>query len=143
VNGRSAVPTGALLSVLAFSTLSCSNDWDLSGLGDLFEVVITWEGTVTSAVDGSPINFATVFGYEELADGSVKYVQDPYLGQDTGEDGFYRMARTRCGIPENTFLQAKKFGWQDSERVYVTCKPAVQRVDFVLEPVPPSAATGR
>jgi len=117
-----------------------------------------WQGTVTSSVDGEPIAHANVQMLVENADGSISDLcgseGDCPTIRRTDSEGFYTIPwKLNCPVAGDLphFLQACHFNatyyspacddWRESERVYVTCEPAVQEgINFVLDPVAPSAA---
>jgi hypothetical protein len=120
-----------LVAVLAF--VACGEADDVSAPP---ESVLLFTGTVTST-DGSPIDFAYVSYY----DASSEPPSPVYgSGARTHADGTYRMAMIIYGCVDEgpSFLTAGKQGWTTSERKYVTS--CFQEVNFVLEPVPPSAS---
>ena len=106
-------------------------------------------GTVTSAVDGTPISWVYVAGYDE-ADETYEYPTD-----HTDQFGRYELEITcidRSDLDGGThYVQAKCIandsftnceGWQESEPVYISSRcPASgetrsEVIDFVLDPTP-------
>ena len=88
----------------------------------------TWEGIVTSSVDGSPIEDVTVGLYDEhLQDGIFRLIEVPTF---TDSEGFYTLSRSF--LIGGKFLQAGGDAWE-TQRIDVTLD-RVQRIDFVLEP---------
>jgi hypothetical protein len=136
----------AVLIVVPLVFLACSSqDWpeDLSGpdngepwppppeipidAGDLRN---HWTGTVTSSVDGAPIEGVLVRIYHENSDGSVS----EGLSELTDSKGDYHITSRSCG---GSFLRASSPEWQDSERAYYTCmRWKWYYIDLVLDPVP-------
>lgn len=150
---RLLVATGSLALVACDSGPTEVHDWTQ-------KYVVYWEGTVTSSVDGAPVAGVSVELFNENADGSPQSrctFACPLATTDSL--GFYSVGfggpKCSVGSPDPSFLQvcsdagygAPRHGctdWQESQPVYVTsCEPDLQLNDFVLEPVPPSAAKGR
>ena len=101
-------------------------------------------GTVTSSVDGTPISWVYVAGYDEV-DEALEYPRD-----HTDQLGRYELEITcidradldvqaKC-IANDTFDSCE--GWQESEPVYLSSRcPASgetrsEVIDFVLDPTP-------
>jgi hypothetical protein len=129
--------------------------FDLPGPYKGLDIVVTWEGTVTSSVDGAPIEDVTVELYRENSDGSTPDIMCGFSCPLARTDsvGFFSIARMSCPLlePGPWFLQASQQKGEyyrealrqlaESERVYVTsCKPDVQRIDLVLDPSPRNVA---
>jgi hypothetical protein len=125
-----------LVLVAALAFVACGDmsfnpfegDWSSPG------ATITWEGTVTSSVDGAPIQGAAVIGYRDLPDGKSKRLYPDMFGR-TDTEGHYTITINFCPAWEGTFLQAQEQGYE-LDRVYIDipCETSVRRTDFVLEP---------
>ena len=106
-------------------------------------------GTVTSSVDGTPISWVYVAGYDD-ADESREYPQDhtDQFGRyeleitcidEADLDGGTHYVQARC-IANDSFTNCE--GWQESEPVYISsrCPEGGQTrrevIDFVLDPTP-------
>jgi hypothetical protein len=106
------------------------------------EIELEFTGTVISSL-GQPIDRVHISYYD--TDGWPGSPEPPVWVAGsfatTEADGSYRMARLRCGVRDGPHhLTAYKQGWIRSEPKPVT--ECFQKVNFVLDPVPPSA-TGR
>lgn len=106
-------------------------------------------GAVTSAVDGTPISWVYVAGYDEV-DEALEYPQDhtDQFGRYALEitcidradlDGGTRYVQAKC-VANHTFTDCE--GWEESEPVYISSRcPASgetrsEVIDFVLDPTP-------
>ncbi|MCL7959345.1 MAG: carboxypeptidase-like regulatory domain-containing protein, partial [marine benthic group bacterium] len=88
---------------------------------------ITWEGIVTSAA-GSPIEGAIVEMFFENTDGTARAIHDSRAYTDA--EGRYFIKKYVC--PAYSYLEASCAQCRASQRVYASCEPKAQRIDFVL-----------
>jgi len=106
-------------------------------------------GTVTSSVDGTPISWVYVAGYDD-ADETLEYPWDytDQLGRYELEitcidradlDGGTHYVQARC-IANDSFTNCE--GWQESEPVHISSRcpdsgeTTAEVIDFALDPAP-------
>lgn len=103
------------------------------------EIEMEITGTVHAA-DGNPIEVAMV----ALWDSSRRHVdgQGLVLAKWTAADGSYEMPLMSCSIgrDDDKYLEATAPGYQSAQKDATSC---FQEVNFVLDPVPESAESGR
>ena len=106
-------------------------------------------GAVTSAVDGTPISWVYLAGYDEVdeareyprdhTDQFGRYVLEITCIDRADLDGGTHYVQAKC-IANDSFTNCE--GWQESEPVYISSRcPASgetrsEVIDFVLEPKP-------
>jgi hypothetical protein len=123
-----------------------------SGLDDsqYVEGEVSFEGHVTSAVDGTPISGVHVGLYHIPEIEGVMYYYDYQFQTWTDSAGYYQLGPKRYSgrwyCPGGVWLQSRcqyrppsdamcTHDWQDSERVDVTpCTPGEYTIDLQLTP---------
>ena len=135
------------IPIVCVLLVACSSD-PVGTVGFDFATVRI-SGTATSSVDGTPISWVYVAGYDEV-DETYEYPWDhtDQFGRYELEincidradlDGGTRYVQAKC-IANDSFTDCE--GWQESEPVYISSRcPASgetrsEVIDFVLDPTP-------